>query len=270
MMSSSSITRMEVTASYRTLGVRISPSGSNKLAISVLTSQSHEYAGCISSSKLNHEATYWAYWQYYIPKAGFPLPASSLTKAECERIQSPAICATLSKLHFNGNTSRAIVFGPTKYTGINLPHLYTTQSRGQVRLLLGHLRLKDKTAKLLLIDISTIQLLVGSQTLFLNLAYKEYRHLVEHGWLTLLWCLFDEIQYTVAIHQAHVLTVPRVNDRSLTDFFVSLQLPKRDLQRLNRCRIYLQVIFLSDISNADGRSLTSCYKSGSRCPHQTS
>ncbi len=137
--STSSITRMETTDGYRTLGVRISPSRSNKLAVSVSTSQSHEYAGRISSSKLNRKATYWAYWQHYIPKVGFLLPVLSLMKAECERIQSLAICATLSKLHFNQNTSRAIVFGPTKYAGINLPHLYTMQSRGQVCLLLGHL-----------------------------------------------------------------------------------------------------------------------------------
>jgi hypothetical protein len=44
-----------------------------------------------------------------------------------------------------------------------------------------------------------MQLLIGSQTLFFNLAYKEYHHLVEQSWLTSLWCLFDEIQYKVAI-----------------------------------------------------------------------
>jgi len=179
---------MEVTAGYRTLSVRISPSASNSLAINTLTSQSHEFAGWISSSKLNWEATYWAYWQFYIPKVGFPLPALLLTKSECEHIQSSAICATLSKLHFNRNMSRAVVFGPTKYAGMNLSHLYVTQSGGQVRLLLGHLRLQDKTAKLTLIDISTIQHLIGSVTLFFNLPCISYHHLVEHSWLTSLWC----------------------------------------------------------------------------------
>jgi hypothetical protein len=76
--------------------------------MSILSAQTHEYARKIASSKLYHEATYWAYWQYNIYKVGFSLPAQSLSKQECKHIQSPAICATLSKLHFIQNTSRAI------------------------------------------------------------------------------------------------------------------------------------------------------------------
>jgi hypothetical protein len=76
----------------------------------------------MSSSKLDGEAAYWAYWQYYIPKVGFPLPAHTLSKKNCEQIQLPVIFATLSKLHFNCNTTRAIVFAPTKFAVINLPH----------------------------------------------------------------------------------------------------------------------------------------------------
>lgn len=57
---------------------------------------------------------------------------------------------------------------------------------------------------------------------------------------------------------------------SLTDFFVSLHLPKRDLQRLNHCRVFLQVIFIADITDADGTSITPCYKSGYRCPYRSS
>lgn len=260
------IRRMEVTDGYRTLGVQISPSGSNKLAISTLATQSHEFAGKIASSTLNRESTYWAYWQYYIPKLGYSLPALTLTREECEKIQSPAICATLSKLHFNRNTSRAVVFGPVKYAGINLPHLYTTQSIGQLRSLLGHLCLRDKLANLFLIDISTIQLLVGSYTLFFNLPYPSYHVLVEPSWLTSVWCLLDNLNYTVAIRQAYVPIPPRRHDSALMDQFIKLGLPKADLQRLNRCRTYLQIFHLSDITSADGTSIMPCYKDGHRCP----
>jgi len=48
------------------------------------------------------------------------------------------------------------VFGSSKYAGLDLPHLATAENVGQLRLLLGHLRLQDKTADLILIDISYI------------------------------------------------------------------------------------------------------------------
>jgi hypothetical protein len=94
-------------------------------------------------------------------------------------IQSPAIRATLSKLHLNKNTSRSIVVGPSKYTGLSLPNLYTAEGIGQIHLLLGHLRLKDKTADLIVIDISYIQLSVSSSTLFFNVPYNKYLSCVD-------------------------------------------------------------------------------------------
>jgi hypothetical protein len=185
------VPRIESTSSFRTLGARISPAGKSDLAISVLRSQSIDFATRVASSKLSREATYWAFWQFYTPKVGFSLPTLHLTQAECKRIQSPAICATLSKLHFNHCTSRAIVFGPTKYAGLDLPHLATTENVGQLRLLLGHLRLQDKTADLILIDISYIQLLVGSSTTFFNLPYDKYKWLVDDCWLTSIWAFLS-------------------------------------------------------------------------------
>jgi hypothetical protein len=119
------VPRIDATSCYRTLGVRISPSGSNSLAISTLRQQSVDFATRIATSKLTRKAAYWAYWQYYTPKSGFPAPALTLTKAQCDRIQAPALRATLSKLHVNRNTSRAIVFGPANFAGLSLPSLYT-------------------------------------------------------------------------------------------------------------------------------------------------
>jgi hypothetical protein len=146
------VPRIEPVAAYRTLGVRISPSGKNLLAYSTLREQSQDFASRISTSKLSREAAYWAYWQYYTPKSGFSVPSLSLTKVQCDSIQAPALRATLSKLHLNINTARPIVFGPAKYAGLSLPSLYMNASIGQLRLLLGHLRLKDKTAHLILIE----------------------------------------------------------------------------------------------------------------------
>jgi hypothetical protein len=74
-------------------------------------------------------------------------------------------------LHLNQHTSRAIIFGPSISGGLDLPKLYTSAGLGQLRLLVGHLRLQNKTASLILIDIGYVQLLVGSVTLFFNLPF---------------------------------------------------------------------------------------------------
>jgi hypothetical protein len=49
---------------------------------------------------------------------------------------------------------------------VQLPEFYTIEGTGQLQLLTGHLRAKDEISQLALIDISALQLLVGSTTLF--------------------------------------------------------------------------------------------------------
>jgi hypothetical protein len=52
------------------------------------------------------------------------------------------------------------------------------------------------------------------------------------------------------------------NDVLLMDFFMTLNFSYRQMQQLNSCRIYLQVLTLSDITLADGRTLLPPYING--------
>jgi hypothetical protein len=172
------------TDSYRTLGVFLSPSGSTKKAYEILLGYSKEYASAVASSTITSKESYVSYTMFLIPKLCFPLPALTLTEQQCNRIQSPALNATLPKLHMNQHTARSIIHGPLELGGINLPHVYTYQSIGQLELLLGHLRAKDKTGDLIQISISNLQLIVGSTTSFFKLSFPKYTKWITQGWLT--------------------------------------------------------------------------------------
>jgi hypothetical protein len=190
------------------------------------------------------------------------MPVLTLNHAQCTSIQSPALCAILSKMHMNRHTSRAIVFGPPEYGGLDLPELYTSEGISQLRFLIGHLRLRDKTANLILIDISYVQLLVGSSKLFFNLPLKQYGHSADGGWLVSIWAFLSSINLQLQVRQALVPKIPRDGDIALMDYFVSMGLKPKILRILNRCRVYLQVILLSDICSADGTYILPASKSG--------
>lgn len=142
------------------------------------------------------------------------------------------------------------------YAALDLPHLASTENVGQLRLLLGHLRLQDKTADLILIDISYIQLLVGSSTLFFNLPYTKYKWLVDTCWLTSIWAFLSTINFQLAIKEAYNPPLQRTHDVALMDFFVSQNYDRKRLMAINRCRVFLKVLFLSDICSADGTKST--------------
>jgi hypothetical protein len=91
--------------SYRTLGAYISPSGGNNKAFEVLRAHSLDFAAKIQDSSLSKEAALSSFLLYLRPKITFPIMATTLSKVQCNQIQSPALRAILPKLHLNRNTA---------------------------------------------------------------------------------------------------------------------------------------------------------------------
>jgi len=137
--------------SYRTLGAYLSPSGDTAVACSILHQKVLTYVAKLHAAFLPKETAFWSYLLYLQPQLTFPLYAMTFTEAQCNCIQSPAMMALLPKLHLNRHTTRSIVYGPVRYGGLDLPHLYSRQGLGQLKFLIGHLRAQDKTCKLILI-----------------------------------------------------------------------------------------------------------------------
>jgi len=255
---------------FRTLGVHISPSGSVSLAISKLKQTSVEYATAITGSRLNRSAALWSYLLYLITKLTYSTPALTLTAQEGHDIQSPSVVAVLPKLNMNRNMNRSIVFDPAALGGKELPTVYGTQSYGQLAYFTGHINLGDKTGKLLLISLTYLQLLSGSKYPILHQPYKHYSLWIEHTWLTSFWAFLSKVQYKVVVSNQWVPTIQRCNDHSLMDQFQSLGYSAPQLGTLNRCRLYLQVLFLSDLTSADGTVIIPACKQGHRLVNRVS
>lgn len=150
------------------------------------------------------------------------MPVLALNHTQCTKIQCPALCSILSKMHLKHNTSRAVIFSPTKYGGLDLPDQYISNGISQLQLLLlGYVRLQDKTANFILIDTSYLQLLSGSSTLFFNLSFPSYSHSTDGGWLVSTWQFLYTIKLTIFVKQTFVPITPREGDIALMDYFIS-------------------------------------------------
>jgi hypothetical protein len=196
------------------------------------------------------------------PRLIFPLPCSALTQQQCRHIQAPALAALLPKLHLNQHTPHAILFGELRFGGLILPDLYTVQGYGQLRLLLGHLQLRDETGQLILITISHLQLWVGSAKTFFALPYPHYALWIHHNWLMAIWKHTVQLQMQVEVEHHWLPKLLREHDLMLMDFFMTLNFSPSQLQLINRCRLFLQVLTLSDITSADGRTILPNYIKG--------
>ncbi len=126
----------------------------------------------------------------------------------------PALAALLPKLHLNHQTTQAILFAGYRYGELSLPELYTDQSVGQIKLLAGHLKLQDDNRALILSNLSYLQMYTGSSMPALYLPYSKYAQV---GWIYL------------------------ANNCTPSQLFC-----------INSCRLYLQILMVSDISMANG------------------
>jgi hypothetical protein len=177
--------------------------------------------------------------------------------------------ALLPRLHLNRHTARSIIYGPEEMGGLNLPNLYTVQGIDKLLLFLGHLRLQDRTGTLIGMDLSILQFLIDHPKFFLNMEY-QYFSWVEKGWITSLWEFVSplQLQFSCPFHWTPQL--PRANDVFLMEHFMKHGNYTKDMEALNRCRIYLKVLTLSDISSANGTYILPKVKSGHPPPHRTS
>jgi hypothetical protein len=137
------VPRIDPHHAYKTLGMYLSPSGSQTKQLKILRAHSDNYHSKLSTSIVSPDEAFWSYTSYLRLKLSYPLACSSLTDTQCRFIQAPALVALLPKLHLNHHTPHAVIFGDYKYGGPALPDLYTDQGYQQLRFLIGHLNLHD-------------------------------------------------------------------------------------------------------------------------------
>jgi hypothetical protein len=157
-----------------------------------------------------------------------------------------------------------VVFGPLCYGGLCLPDLYTDQSYGQLTLLLGHLGKKDEDGTLILIAISYLQLHTGYATPFFELPYPYYAKWIDSNWLTSIWKYTSQLHLTIEVDDHWLPTSVWQNDKILMDVFLQFNFHHKSLAQINLCRIYLQVLSVSDITSTDGKTLLASAIAGVR------
>jgi len=83
----------------------------------------------------------------------------------------------------------------------------------------------------------------------------SYLELLAQEWVTSLWEFTSQSKITFSYPLLWRPPAPREHNKFLMDHFMSLKVPHKTLEILNHCRIYLQVITLSEIATANGLSI---------------
>jgi hypothetical protein len=251
------ITRKNPNEAHRALGWMMTTNGKSTAQFIISRAKVKLFAGGICQIQMQRYDATNVYNLYYLASIGYTLAANRLSLAQCKTIQSPVICATLKKMGINRDVSRNIVFGPKHLGGIALRHLHTLQGIRRTQYLIGHLTNDDGVAKLMCICIEATQLEGGTFEPFFCILHSLHRpSLISRSWIHEIWSFNELYNGTITISNSWLPHPQRTSDLASMSIAVLFTSIKGELIIINICRIFLQVISISNICDTDGIHIT--------------
>jgi hypothetical protein len=198
-----------------------------------------------------------AYNAFYMPSLGYGTSATTLSKKDCEEIQIPVVNAILPKMGIARTAPRAVVFGTAQYGGLGSTHLAALQGHTRLQYLLVHLRCGDATGHLMQMLLEYTQLECGCSGNPLAQDYNNYSALlINRNWITEVWEHLQMRKAKVNIDGLWQPTENRVHDIVIMESLIAPgRFTKKDLKEINYCCIYLQMFYLSNITNIKGNNI---------------
>ena len=251
--------RISALAAERILGIRLSMSGEMKQEYEYRKDQIEKLAHRLYTAPLSPSDAYTVYSTRYCPMIKYALPITTFSKTQLKNIQKRFIHLLLPKMGMNRNMPRAVIFGPRSKGGRELMDLRIVQPSLHITTNTGHMRRNDKAGKLLYTTMSDTQLELGIKTFFLKADPIKYNYCTKNTRWRYLW----EFVHLHGIHlEVYNYWVPPdtaySNDRVLMeqavqDKFFNTEKTNKYLEVVNNCRMYVGAIFLSEITDQNGK-----------------
>ena len=254
------IKKVQPTDGHRLLGVRLAADGNFKDEFIYRREQAETIAGRLTNSNATSQDAYMIYAFRYCPALFYCLRLTYFTKKECDKIQAPFVNALLPKLRINRHIKRAVVWGPTRFGGLNFKDMFTEQLIQGTEHAITQIRSKSATGRTFVVTAAAYQLYLGIQTPFFSANPLQVPHRLPatNYRLSYLWEQLAAINCTMTIPQmwSPDTTKPCIMDMVLlaqqknsgttafiTDEFVRLA---------NTCRLWLRVLYVEDLADTNG------------------
>jgi Endonuclease/Exonuclease/phosphatase family./Reverse transcriptase (RNA-dependent DNA polymerase). len=254
------ITQIHPSESSNMLGVHMSPDGNNKAQVAALREKAERWAQCMKESRANREEV-WTSLHRTIPfSICYPLPAVTLTEKDCKYIMAPVNKAGLSLSGISSTIPTAIRVGPYNLGGLGILDPYVHMGVAKIASFLTNTWLQTPTGILMDTALDDILLEFG-------LASPLTRHKVQQGllyattpsWIRHMLSFTVEHEIYIALDTSHTISAKRQHDDTIMELALRYTTNKSGLQSINKVRMSLHVIWISDISTADGRHIDTRY-----------
>jgi hypothetical protein len=252
------------------LGCWKAPNG-QKQQRAALAKKCDEYARIINCSILTRRETKYFYEGIYKPSVGYPLPTTYFTEKELEKIQAKSHQAMITHCGYNRYTARSVIYGLKRLGGAAFTHLYDMQGYGQLEMFIKSWRAKQThQGRILRIALQWAQYCAGTSKAILEDTKMKIPYL-ESEWIKSLRTYLGAINGSLLLDQTGLPPLMRENDQYLMEIATNMgKFKPHQLQRINYCRLYMNVTTVSEITNAKGDMLDPAMLNGDRATTMSS
>ncbi len=236
------------------LGVYLSPDGSNAKQLQELMKKANTKSTQLKKGYVNRYEAWVALSKVACKSIEYPLPALTLKESECRKIMTPLLQAYLPVAGINRHFPHVQLYGTSRYKGLGLKNLHTTQNVSHIADMVDHLWQNSPTGHFFQCAIESLQLELGLSGNVFNLDYNKYsRALLTDSLVRETWKYASVHNITIDI-PGHRFTLATENDSLIMEQVYRYCEPS-SWAAINRCRHFLQVLTVSDITTSDGRHL---------------
>ena len=216
------------TDAHRTLGQYKAPDGNTSSQLDFMKQKSTNWLHAIHEANLTKQEAQAAYDMMWFPSLSYGLGTTNLSYRELNKIQKPIINHILPKLGYNRHLPRAVVFGSSKFGGLNLKHLYIDQGTKHVTQFIKYYRNGGSIGDLLKISLQWLRLIAGFSFCPLAQPQPNYHHIDDRWYTTTIRFLYECKRIFCRQH-----------DSCLMEDFLLCNPAPRDIKVLNQCQLFL-------------------------------
>jgi hypothetical protein len=177
-------------------------------------------------------------------------------------------------MNVNWSLPRVLAFAGTKLLGLGLRHHYCVQGTNHCKQIIQHLRQQDENGKMYKMILEYGQLLAGVQYPILQHPKLRLPH-INNPMITTICQFLAESQLNIVIPGIYSPQPLQENDYNIMGELMKTEKSAIAIQQVNQCRLFLQVTWLSEMSNKLGTTIlpnflefTSTHTTTSRSTHK--
>ena len=247
----------------RIFGVRIAADGNNQCEKEYLMQCTETWAEHIRFGYVTRHDAALAIKSTISKTWAYPLPATTFSYKDTLDIMVSAYKAALPKMGSNRNLPLVYRYAPVAVQGLGLPHIYSMQGIAHIKIILSKIAKDERIGTLLLSQMEYLGLEIGNMTNIFDLQYAEWKVFATSTWITSTWEFCDKYNIQLDGPRGYS-TLQRINDVLVMEKVLEVKkhFSEVELVLINQCRIYLNVMYLSDMVSGDGKMIEECFIQG--------